>query len=91
MVYDVFLRPGGISVSNVRFVEKNTDEMNTALLAKQEIIITGFLQDSVYHLPKPQKGQYLIVQYSNSNLKDIFRIKIAELIVHTKGEKTKNI
>ena len=86
MVYDVFLRPGGISVSNVRF-----DEQNTALLAKQEIIITGFLQDSVYHLPKPQKGQYLIVQYSNSNLKDIFRIKIAELIVHTKGEKTKNI
>ena len=45
----------------------------------------GFLQDSVYHLPKPEKGQFLLVQYSHIRYMDIYKIRIAELIVHTTG------
>ena len=61
------------------------NDEKTSLLAK-ETNVTGLLQDSVYHLPKPQTGQYLLVHYSTIQPWDISRIKIAELIVHTEGE-----
>ena len=82
LVHDLFLSPVGISVSNVRI-------NMTSLLAELDQNITGLLQDSVHHLPKPQKGRYLLVQYSHMQPMDIFGIRIAELIVHTKGEQLK--
>ena len=82
LIHDVFLSPVGISVSNVRI-----NSTNTSLLA-EENNITDILQDSVYHLPKPQTGQYLLVQYSHieHTVNSVYRIRIAELIVHTTGK-----
>ena len=75
-----FLGPTEIFVSNDR-IEEEWNANGT--------IITGYLQDSVYHFLQPQKGRFLHLWYTQTResnlLEEIDFVRIAELTIHTSG------
>ena len=73
-----FAGPTKIFVSNDRMREETSFDNETN--------IAGYLQDSVHHLRKPQKGRFLQLWYTSADLHtEIDFVRIAELIVHTSG------
>ena len=75
---NLFCRNWTVSVSNVE------STLNTSQKPAEGSCIA---EDSVFHLPKHQRGRFLVLQYSvHDNVLDQRSIRISELIVHIESE-----